>query len=306
MYYLYYSANFLSSITKYALVCLLLIPALCYSQQNVLTVISGDNQIYQHFYSELESGLNESHTLTKVHSHNINDDTFEKYDLIISIGSRAAKTIANYEVQQTVIYTLIPDNESLLNTVTCKVSNCYSVYINQPAIRYVELFNALFTENHRLVLASTRANTKISKQLLVATKKNKTLFKEIHVDQHGNVARSLINQLNSNDILLALPDAAIYNATHSKNIILSAYHKNIPIIAYSKAFAKAGALISLYSSIEDIAEQTSSLVNTIHNNGKQEQKEYYPDEFSIEINSAVARSLNLSIDSKNAIMRKIK
>jgi len=306
MDYFNFSEKTIPSIVKKVLICLLITPALCYSQEKVLTVLSGDNKIYQHFYSELENSLIENHTLTQIQSQNLQHETFEQYDLIISIGSNAAKTIAEYEVDQTVIYTLIPEDESLLHSAPCKRKNCYRVYINQPAIRYVELFNALFTDKFRLILASTSANTKLSKQLLAAARNNNILYKEIHVEPNRSIARSLISQLNNNDILLALPNPAIYNAYHSKNIILSAYHKNIPIIAYSKAFANAGALISLYSSIENIAEQTSDLAISIYSNGEQKQKEYYPDEFSIEINSSVARSLNISIDSEDTIMRKIK
>ena len=112
--------------------------------------------------------------------------------------------------------------------------------------------------------------------------------------------------LSNNDVLLALPDSKIYNARSAKSILLSTYHKNVPIIAYSKSFSKAGALASLYSSIDNITDKSIDLLNKIINHGQQNQKEYYPDNFSIEINSAVARSLNLNIESKEIIKSKIK
>jgi len=296
----------LFSKAKLVFVCLLLTPSLCYSQGNILTVLSGDNRIYQGFYSQLETALDENHTLNQIQSLNINDEDLEQYDLIISVGSRAAMAIAKYEVKQTIIHTLIPENESLLAKAPCKKTNCFRVYINQPAIRYIKLFKSLFSKRNRLVLATTRANTKLSQQLKIAAAKNEIFYKNIYINSNDNVARSLISQLNNNDVLLALPNPAIYNSSHSRNIILSTYHKNIPIIAYSKAFSKAGALISLYSGIDDIAEKTAKLVDTIYNNGLPKQTTYYPDSFSIEINSAVARSLNISIDTKNAVMRSIK
>lgn len=288
------------------LLCLLFIPGLCYSQGNILAVLSGDNRIYQSFYSQLENALNENHTLNQTQSVDINDEALKQYDLIISVGSRAAKTIANHELKQTVIHTLIPENESLLAKAPCKNANCYRVYLNQPTARYVQLFKSLFTKNNRLVLATTSANTQLSQQLNVAANKYGILYKVINIDPKENVARSLINQLNKNDVLLALPNPAIYNSRYSKNVILSTYHKNIPIIAYSKAFSKAGALISLYSGIDNIAGKTAKLVDSIYTRGQPKQKAYYPDSFSIEINSAVARSLNISIEPKNAIMKSIK
>ena len=47
----------------------------------------------------------------------------------------------------------------------------------------------------------------------------------------------------------------IQNGTYQRN------QQNIPIIAYSKSFAKAGALISLYSSVENVADKTVSVIN---------------------------------------------
>ena len=306
MKYFHPTKYLLSSIARPIFLCLLLTPALCYSQGNILTVLSGDNRIYQGFYSKLEDAFNENHTLNQVQSVDINDEELEQYDLIISVGSRAAKAIADQKVKQTVVYTLIPEKDSLLANNPCINKNCYQVYINQPVTRYVKLFKSLFTENNRLVLATTRVNSKLSQQLHTSADNHGISYKAIKLDPDENITRSLISQLHKNDVLLALPNPAIYNSRYSKNVILSTYHKNIPIIAYSKSFSKAGALISLYSGIDDVARKTATLVDSIYDSGLPKKKTYYPDSFSIEINSAVARSLNISIEPKNAIMRSIK
>ena len=124
--------------------------------------------------------------------------------------------------------------------------------------------------------------------------------------QTNLIFATALGEDGEDDVLLALPNPDIYNANHAKSIILSTYHANVPIIAYSKSFAKAGALISLYSSIDNIAEKTASVVNNIITDGPLNKKEYYPDNFTIEINSAVARSLNINIDSEKMLKRKIK
>jgi ABC-type uncharacterized transport system substrate-binding protein len=144
------------------------------------------------------------------------------------------------------------------------------------------------------------------RQIKLVSKKYNINNKAIHIKNDENIARTLINKLSKDDVLLALPNTNIYNKNSAKSIILSAYHKNVPIIAYSNAFAKAGALASLYSSINNIAYKTASVANNIIENGYDEQKEYYPDEFTIKINFAVARSLNIEIASENEIKRQIK
>ena len=291
---------------KLVLFCLLLTPLSSYSKEGVLAIISNHGKTQQNFYSKLKSKLTKDTSITQINSSDITDELINQYELIIPIGYKSAKVVAKYKTKKNIIYTLIPDSESLRLSIPCKKTTCYKIYINQPVDRYIQLFKNLFPEGKTLVFATTKENSISSQQIKKSSKNNNLIFKDIRISKNGNISRTLINKLNHNDVLLALPNADIYNANHAKSIILSTYHANVPIIAYSKSFAKAGALISLYSSIDNIADKTANIVYSIITNGSLKQKEYYPDDFEIEINSAVARSLNINIDSKNMIKRKIK
>lgn len=302
--------TFLPTTAKWVSFCLLLVPTLSYSQDNILAVMSGDGKIYQTFYSTLKDKLeNKSQTnitLTQVSASEVNNKILNKYNLIISIGYKAATIVAKHNPKTTVIYSLIPDDGPLLASIPCKNKSCYKVFINQPVSRYIALFKIVFPYKNNLAFATTQANSHKSQQLKMAARLNGFIYNEIIIKQDSNIARTLTNKLNKNDILLALPDSAIYNSGNAKSIILSSYHKNVPIIAYSQSFAKAGALTSLFSSVDNIANKTANIANKIIQNGSQTEKEYYPDDFAIVINSAVAHSLNIDIDSEKTIKRKIK
>lgn len=291
---------------KLGLFCLLIIPTLSYSEESVLVVMSSQGGIYQDFYSTLKNKSNKKLTISKINISDVDNEILNDHKLIVSIGYKAAKTISKYKIHNAVIHSLIPDNDTTQNSIPCIKSNCYKVYINQPTNRYIKLFKILFPQGKNLVFATTNTDSKISKQIKSTSENNGVIYKEIYIQKNNNISRIFINKLNSSDVLLALPNSEIYNASNAKSIILSSYHANVPIIAYSKSFAKAGALLSLYSSIDNIAETTASLVNTIITDGPQKQNEYYPDNFTIEINSAVAHSLNINIDSENVLKRKIK
>jgi len=297
--------NFLPLTAKWGIFCLLLIPTFAFSQDRILAVMSSHGKIYQDFYSTLEDKLHKNISITRVSFSDINHEILSQHNFIVSIGYKAAKAVSKHKTKTPIIYSLIPDKESLRISIPCKKTTCYKAYINQPINRYTKLFKALFPKGKNLVLATTKANTKNAQQVKTASKNIGIVYKEIRIQQQ-NITRIFINKLNSNDVLLALPNPDIYNANNAKSIILSTYHAHVPIIAYSKSFAKAGALVSLYSSIDNIADKTASIVNKIIQDGPQKQKEYYPDDFTIEINSAVARSLNIDIDSESVIKRKIK
>ena len=300
------SFSFLPLAAKLVLFFLLITPTPSYSKEGVLAVMSDKGEVQQNFYSKLQNKLTKNTSITKINSSEITEEIINQYNLIVSIGYKSATVMAKYETKKNVIYTLIPDNESLRLNIPCEKTTCYKIFINQPVHRYVQLFKNLFPKRKTLVLATTKENTIKSQQAKTASKDNNLIFKKIRIHKNHNISRILINNLNDNDVLLALPNPDIYNANHAKSIILSTYHANVPIIAYSKSFAKAGALISLYSSIDNVAEKTANIVQSIITNGTLKQKEHYPDEFTIEINSAVARSMNINIDSENMLKRKIK
>jgi len=262
--------------------------------------------MYQDFFVSLDNNLKNDMSLSKIMYSDIHNENLNDYNVIVSVGYRAATSIAKQETNSQIVYSLIPDNETVAREITCKENNCYKIYINQPVNRYVKLFKILFPQGKKLVFAETTGNSKIKQQVKTAAKKNKITYKGIVLNDTQNISRIFINELNDNDVLLALPDSDIYNANNAKSIILSTYHTNVPIISYSKSFVRAGALIGLYSSIDNISEMTANIIDSILTNEVVKQKEYYPDDFSIEVNSAVARSLNINIDKESFIKRKLK
>lgn len=291
---------------KLVLFCILITPFPSYSKEGILAIISDQGKTQQNFYSKLRNKLTKDTFVTQINASDITKEIISQHDLIISIGYKSAKMMAKHKTKNNVIYTLIPDTEYLRLSIPCEKTTCYKIYINQPVGRYVQLFKNLFPKGKTLVLATSKENSIKSQKVKTAAENNNLIFKDIRINKDDNISRAFINKLNNNDVLLALPNPDIYNANHARSIILSTYHANVPIIAYSKSFAKAGALISLYSSIDDVAEKTANIVNTIITDGALKQKEYYPDDFTIEINSAVARSLNANIPPQNILERIIK
>lgn len=306
IYYIKFSLNLLPAIARLGLFCLLLMPTLSYSQERILVVMSGQGEIYQDFYSTLKDKIHKKIAISHISISDINNETLSYHDLIISIGYKSAKAISKYKIETPVVYSLIPDDESLRSEVSCKKETCYKIYINQPVNRYIKLFKVLFPDGKNLVFATTKENSKISRQVKTSSENLHVIYKEFLIQKNQNISQTFIRNLSNNDVLLALPNSDIYNVNSAKNILLSTYHANVPIIAYSKSFAKAGALISLYSSIDNVAKKTASTVNKIFNGVPLKLKEYYPDEFTIEINSAVARSLNINIEPESVIKRKIR
>jgi len=102
-----------------------------------------------------------------------------------------------------------------------------------------------------------------------------------------------------------LPDPVIYNKNTIRGILLSTYRKKLPIIGFSRAYVKAGAIAAVYSKPEQISKQTASIADTFLRTGSFKQNSYQPADFSIAINKKLAKSLGIKIKSEADIINQI-
>lgn len=128
----------------------------------------------------------------------------------------------------------------------------------------------------------------------VARQKNLDLTFE-HISPGDSLNRAL-NNTASLPVLLAIPDSTIYNAESIRNILITAYRHNQSVIGFSAAFVRAGALASIYSSIDDIVTQVDELIDEYENTGRLPEPRF-PKYFSVIVNDDVARSLNIVVDN---------
>ena len=105
----------------------------------------------------------------------------------------------------------------------------------------------------------------------------------------------LLNRIAQTDVLLALPDAAIYNAENFRNILLSTYRHKQGVIGFSADMVKAGALGTTYSEVEDINTQVAEIA-AAYVAGGQLPPPQFPHYFRTIVNEGVTRSLDVSVD----------
>ena len=114
------------------------------------------------------------------------------------------------------------------------------------------------------------------------------------VSPDDNIFR-LLNRIPSQSVLLALPEAKIYNAETLRNLLIATYRREVSVIGFSSAFVKAGALAGAISDTDDIAAHVEELLAEYDGTGRLPSAAH-PKYFSVVVNDNVARSLNLVID----------
>ncbi|MFC4933366.1 hypothetical protein [Massilia sp. GCM10023247] len=99
------------------------------------------------------------------------------------------------------------------------------------------------------------------------------------------------------EVLLALPDSAVYNPENIRNILLSTYRRKQAVIGFSADMVKVGALASTYSEVEDINAQVAELAATFAASGRLPPPQF-PRYFRTAINEGVARSLDIEVSEE--------
>lgn len=105
-----------------------------------------------------------------------------------------------------------------------------------------------------------------------------------------NDSRPLQALFKNSDVLLGLDDPDLYNPKTAKNLLLSSYARQLPLIGPNAGFVKAGSLASTYSDQTDWLNVLDRLLDRAPSNWP---RSLYPDHFKVVGNPQVARSLGI-------------
>ncbi len=104
----------------------------------------------------------------------------------------------------------------------------------------------------------------------------------------------VLARIGHSEVLLALPDSAIYNPENIRNILLSTYRRKQGVIGFSADMVKVGALATTYSEIEDINAQVAEMAAGFVASGELPAPQF-PHYFRTAINEGVAGSLDIAV-----------
>ncbi|MCJ7958988.1 ABC transporter substrate-binding protein [Pseudomonas sp. 14P_5.3_Bac1] len=105
-----------------------------------------------------------------------------------------------------------------------------------------------------------------------------------------NDSRPLLNLFKNSDVLLGLDDPQLYNPKTVKNLLLSSYAQQLPLVGPNAGFVKAGSLASTYS---DQADWLDVLDRLLNHPPASWPRTLYPEHFKVVGNPQVARSLGI-------------
>ena len=274
-----------------ALLCLLvLIPSLSWAENSRISVLlSDDSAPYQRFATYLKKNLQKAGQSIEIQYLNYPGFQLGSADLVIAVGMNALEsTIAN---DTPVLGVMIPRKSyEVLRTQRSKKLS--AVYLDQPYDRQLDLIQATLPRLKNLgVLHSPDAGNAIS-DLRHDTLERSISLNVQPVKSLDSLYQALETVLDKTDALLVIPDSEIYNSRNIRNILLTSYRHKVPLIGISQGYVNAGALCAIFSTPEQLAEQTAMLV-AFFNKTRRLADPQYPTLFTIDFNQQVARSLEI-------------
>jgi putative tryptophan/tyrosine transport system substrate-binding protein len=222
----------------------------------------------------------------------------------LTLGSDALSRALQRDGRPPVVAALIPrlSFERIVKAAPRATSSVVAVYLDQPLGRQVDLLHLALPDVHKVgALWGPESVAQQSALLSVLQARNLQLVSGT-VTTGTTLFAALRPVLDDADVLLAVADPEVYNGNTVSNILLATYRAQVPLMAFSPAYVKAGALLALYSTPRQIGVQAAGLVRQLQG-GAVVTASQYPLEFSVMVNEHVARSLGFSLDEAGLAAR---
>lgn len=181
-----------------------------------------------------------------------------------------------------------------------------AVVLDQPLGRQMAFIKrALPDRRHVGVLSGTQTRPLLKALEKEASGRGLRLMSAPVANAPDDLYPALRSVLEEADVLLALPEPAVYNSGTLQNILLTTYRARTPLVAFSPAYVKAGAVLALYSTPAQVARRAAEIVREWRA-GRGLPAVQAPREFTVVLNAKVAASLGLQIDDANAIVESLR
>ncbi|MAT65716.1 MAG: hypothetical protein CMN57_08730 [Gammaproteobacteria bacterium] len=214
--------------------------------------------------------------------------------LIITAGARACAQGLS-QAQQPVLCTFITEAAYRRLAGQARAPRHSALFLEQPLSRQLNLASLLLPPDGGLVVLRPQAATDADSLRAAAVRAGVSLS-ILTLPPGDNPARRIQQGMDRHQMLLALPDPAIYNRHSIHGILLTTYRKGIAVIGFSDSFVKAGAIAAVHSTPEDMARASADIASVfLADTETGLPAPAHPSRFTVTLNHRVAQTLSLAL-----------
>lgn len=270
----------------------------------VSVILSESTGVYKEFADALSTSLqNNNVTLNVIEVTQPQPPS----KLVIAVGIKAANAAAVSNAAN-ILNVMIPKSghkKLLLEFPKRDNSSRYStIYLDQPIERQLSLIAAAFPDRRRLGVMFESSNSSDLHQILQYANEYDLELYEKEVTSASAMFETLQVVLQHSDVMLALPAPSIYNSTTLRNILVSTYQSHTPLVGFSAAYVKAGAMCAVITTPEQFANQAGTAILKFIETGTLPAPQH-PKHYDISVNDRVAQSMGIAIKTPDELFRKM-
>lgn len=232
--------------------------------------------------------------------------------LVVTIGIRASALALKEAGDLPVLSLLVPYdsyNRLLGGTSTGQLpagTRRSAIYLDQPLERQLDLLQLLLPKATRLAtLSGPNSAQRVSELERLSVQRNLRLATEA-VAGTDNPVPALSRLLDRAEVLLALPDPAVFNRNSLQAILLTTYRSGVPVIGFSQAYVRAGALAAVHTTAGQIGTQAGEWIAELANTGHwQLGTPRYPGYYSVAVNAQVAQTLGINVADEGTLLERL-
>jgi ABC-type uncharacterized transport system substrate-binding protein len=213
-------------------------------------------------------------------------------DLIVTIGVRAAVSQHREGVNSPILSVLVP--RSAYETLSKDFAGrSTAIFLDQPIERQFAVARAMLpraSQAGMLQGSSTKAgdNAEPDAPQTFGLEPN-----WVTLDPDADPADAIEALLATSDVVIATFDPEVYRPATAKWLLYLAFQKRRPIIGFSSALLKAGAVAAVFSTPANIANHAADLIGDWLETGRLPDDPAFPRYFHIGINAPVSARLGL-------------
>lgn len=218
---------------------------------------------------------------------------------VVAVGSAAQRAMqeqfADDPTPPPLLAILVPRLafERIADPARVRAGQLSAVYLDQPPARQLMLAQLAFPALRSLgILLGGESRGQATSFEKAAREQGLQL--NLQLVAGDGLFGALQSVLQDVDVLLAVPDPAVFNSQTAANILAAAYRRRIPMIGFSPAYTRAGALLSLYSTPAQVGTRAGEILRQAFP-GRSLPPAQWPRDFVVGVNQDVSRSLGLTL-----------
>jgi putative tryptophan/tyrosine transport system substrate-binding protein len=177
--------------------------------------------------------------------------------LVITVGTEAMLALASRTTDALTISTMtLRSDGGRLATAPPRVG---AVHLDVPVTNLLAELKVMFPHRNRIAVIRNPLHEGSEPALPAWAKQQGFVLQAADCSRAEDLVRIFLGLKGKVDFVIVLPDSSIYNNTTVTPLIVASLENQLPIVAFSSSFVRAGAAVGIYPDFRDIGAQAASL-----------------------------------------------